>query len=96
MTGHPEAAGAPPAVTDAAVAKLNEAVADGGYWSPDLAPGVVPCVPGFLAAVGLVEAETFWTDLYHYAWFLSFGTSLLVYAGLTLRRPDGEALPRGC
>ena len=30
MTGHPEAAGAPLAVTDAAVAKLNEAVADGG------------------------------------------------------------------
>jgi len=38
----------------------------------------------------------FWTDLYHYAWFLSFGISFLVYAGLTLRRPDGEALPRGC
>jgi hypothetical protein len=27
--------GAALAVTDAAVAKLNEAVADGGYWNPD-------------------------------------------------------------
>jgi len=48
-----------------------------------------------LAAVGLVEAEPFWTDLYHYAWFLSFGTSFLVYAGLTRRRPGGDAWPRG-
>jgi NCS1 family nucleobase:cation symporter-1 len=52
-----------------------------------LAAGVAPCVPGFLAAVGLTEAAPFWTDLYHYAWFLSFGISFLVYAGLTLRRP---------
>ena len=44
---------------------------------------------GFLATVGMVEAMLFWTDLYHYAWFLSFGTSFLVYAGLTLRRPGG-------
>src|SRR5262249_29658080 len=29
---------APAAVTDAAVAKLNEAAAGGGYWNPDLAP----------------------------------------------------------
>jgi NCS1 family nucleobase:cation symporter-1 len=63
-----------------------------------LTAGVVPCVPGFLATVGLVEAEPFWTDLYHYAWFLSFGTSFLVYAGLTLRRPAdgwGEVIPTG-
>jgi NCS1 family nucleobase:cation symporter-1 len=60
-----------------------------------LAAGVVPCVPGFLATVGLVEAGPFWTDLYHYAWFLSFGTSFLVYAGLTARRPGGYAWPRG-
>src|SRR5690349_18980996 len=26
------------AVTDAAVGKLNEGAADGGYWNPDLAP----------------------------------------------------------
>jgi cytosine/uracil/thiamine/allantoin permease len=52
-------------------------------------------VPGFLATVELVEAVPFWTNLYHYAWFLSFGISFLVYAGLTLRRPGGEVLPRG-
>ncbi|HEY7426574.1 MAG TPA: cytosine permease, partial [Gemmataceae bacterium] len=61
-----------------------------------LAAGVAPCVPGFLATVGLVEGAAFWTDLYHYAWFLSFGISFLVYAGLTLRRPGVEEPPRGC
>jgi hypothetical protein len=29
------------------------------------------------------EAAPFWTELYHYAWCLSFGISFLVYAGLT-------------
>jgi hypothetical protein len=52
-------------------------------------------VPGFLATVGLIEAAPFWTDLYHYAWFLSFGTSFLAYAGLTLRRQDGGKSPCG-
>jgi NCS1 family nucleobase:cation symporter-1 len=51
-----------------------------------LAAGVIPCVPGFLATIELIEAEPFWTDVYDYAWFLSFGISFLVYAGLTLRR----------
>jgi hypothetical protein len=51
-------------------------------------------VSGFLATIGMVGAMLFWTDLYHYAWCLSFGTYLLVYAGLTLRRPGGDALPR--
>ena len=51
-----------------------------------LAAGVIPCVPGLLATAGLLEATPFWTNLYHYAWFLSFGTSFLVYAGLTARR----------
>jgi hypothetical protein len=55
---------------------------------------VIPYVSGFLGTVGMVEAMLFWRDQYHCAWFLSFGTSLLVYAGLTLRRPGGEALPR--
>jgi cytosine/uracil/thiamine/allantoin permease len=59
-----------------------------------LEAGVIPCVSGSLATVGMVEAMPFWTDLYHHAWFLSFGTSSLVYAGLTLRRPGGDALPR--
>ena len=56
---------------------------------------VFPCVPASLATVGLVEVMPSWTDLYHSAWSLGFGTSLLVYSGLTLRRPGGAALPRG-
>ncbi len=56
---------------------------------------VIPCVPGSLATVGLVAVMPCLTDLYHSAWSLGFGTSLLVYSGLTLRRPGGAALPRG-
>jgi NCS1 family nucleobase:cation symporter-1 len=57
-----------------------------------LAVGVIPCVPGFLATVGLMEAAPLWTELYHYAWFLSFGLSFLVYAGLMLsRRGEGQS-----
>jgi nucleobase:cation symporter-1, NCS1 family len=47
-----------------------------------LAAGIAPCVPGFFATIGLIETPPFWTDLYHYAWFLSFGISFLVYAGV--------------
>jgi NCS1 family nucleobase:cation symporter-1 len=77
---------------------------DGPYWYTGgfhaagllaLVAGVVPCVPGFLAAVGLAEVAPFWIALYHYAWFLSFGVSFLVYAGLTLRRPGGDESSRG-
>jgi NCS1 family nucleobase:cation symporter-1 len=48
-----------------------------------LAAGVLPCVPGFLAAVDLASVPAFWTQLYHYAWFLSFGVSAAVYVLLT-------------
>jgi NCS1 family nucleobase:cation symporter-1 len=70
----------------------------GPYWYSEgfhgtgllaLGAGVLPCVPGFLAAVAPIEVAPFWTELYHYAWFLSFGISSLVYAGLTLGRPGG-------
>jgi NCS1 family nucleobase:cation symporter-1 len=54
-----------------------------------LAAGVAPCVPGFLAAVGVTGVGPFWTDLYHYAWFVSFGISFLVYAVLTSWREGG-------
>jgi NCS1 family nucleobase:cation symporter-1 len=79
--------------------------AGGPYWYTGgfhpagllaLTAGVLPCVPGFLAAVGLVVAAPFWTDLYHYAWFLSFGISFLVYALLTLRRRGREESPGVC
>jgi NCS1 family nucleobase:cation symporter-1 len=59
-----------------------------------LAAGILPCLPGFLATVELIEAGAFWTELYHYAWFVSFGISFLVYVGLTLR-PRGEGLRPG-
>ncbi len=47
-----------------------------------LTAGVIPCVPGFLAAIGLIETAPFWTDLYHYAWFISFGISFVMYTVL--------------
>ena len=48
-----------------------------------LAAGIAPCVPGFLAAVDLATVANPWTELYHYAWFLSFGVSAAVYILLT-------------
>jgi nucleobase:cation symporter-1, NCS1 family len=60
-----------------------------------LAAGVLPCVPGFLGTVGLTEVAPIWTDLYHYAWFLSFGTSFLVYSGLTTWGQGGGESARG-
>jgi NCS1 family nucleobase:cation symporter-1 len=44
--------------------------------------GIAPCVPGFLAAVSdswKEDIPPFFADLYHYAWFISFGVSLVVY-----------------
>ncbi len=63
----------------------------GPYWYWDgwnwwaivaLAAGILPCAPGFLAAVDLVQVSPVWTELYHYAWFLSFGVSFVVYVVL--------------
>jgi cytosine/uracil/thiamine/allantoin permease len=45
---------------------------------------------GFLATVGEVKVPAFWTDLYDYAWFVSFGLSFVVYAAW-LRRTPGAA-----
>jgi NCS1 family nucleobase:cation symporter-1 len=47
-----------------------------------LVAGIAPCGPGFFGAVGLATVSAFWTSLYHYAWFLSFGVSFVVYAVL--------------
>lgn len=53
-----------------------------------LVAGIAPCVPGFLATVGWITipsaspAQVF-TELYGYAWFISFGISFTVYAILT-------------
>lgn len=44
--------------------------------------GILPCVPGFLGTVKLLEVAPIWLELYHYAWFIGFGVSFIVYLGL--------------
>jgi NCS1 family nucleobase:cation symporter-1 len=51
-----------------------------------LAAGIAPCLPGFLAVLGLFQPPPFWTTLYHCAWFVSFGIAFVVYTGLTYPR----------
>jgi NCS1 family nucleobase:cation symporter-1 len=72
---------------------------DGPYWfrggfNPAamvaLVAGIAPCVPGFLGTIGVVEVSQFWTNMYHYAWFISFGLSFLVHAGLMGLRSHGR------
>jgi NCS1 family nucleobase:cation symporter-1 len=48
-----------------------------------LAAGMALCLPGFAAAALHVEVGPFWSDLYHYAWFVSFGVSFFSYLVLT-------------
>jgi NCS1 family nucleobase:cation symporter-1 len=79
---------------------------DGPYWYAGgfnplalvaLTLGIIPCVPGFLHAVGLValrgdtaadptlpKIADIWGDLYHYTWFISFGIAFGVYITLML------------
>ncbi len=64
------------------------------YWSGfnfialfALAAGIAPCVPGFLATVapataGAAQMSALWIEIYHYAWFVSFGVSLCTYLAL--------------
>jgi len=72
---------------------------EGAYWywggfNPAalvaLTAGILPCLPGFLATIGLIEVAPAWTELYHYAWFMSFAISFLIYAGLSLRKLGGR------
>ena len=60
----------------------------GAYWYTGgfhlagivaLLAGIAPCLPGFLSTIELIPTSSLWTDLYHYAWFLSFGISFAVY-----------------
>jgi len=55
-------------------------------WNPAalaaLAAGIAPCLPGFLHAVQWAEVDPLWSRLYDYAWFVSFGTSLVTYVVL--------------
>ncbi len=51
--------------------------------------GIIPNVPGFLVTVNLVEKESvsIWiANLYHYAWFVGFVVSFLVYLILMKRK----------
>jgi NCS1 family nucleobase:cation symporter-1 len=56
-----------------------------------LAAGIAPCVPGFLGTVGVLEVAPFWTAMYHYAWFISFGVALAVYLALMAVAPRPTA-----
>src|SRR5262245_5911403 len=45
-----------------------------------LAAGILPCLPGFAAAAGLVgPVAAVWSRIYDYAWFVSFGVALTSY-----------------
>jgi len=59
-----------------------------GGWNPKaliaLLAGILPNLPGFLGTVKWAKVPEFWMQLYHYAWFVGFALSFLVYAGLTL------------
>lgn len=55
-----------------------------------LVAGIAPCVPGFLGTIGAATVPEVWLDLYHYAWFLSFGVSFAVYA-VSMRRGAAAA-----
>jgi len=61
---------------------------DGEYWYKGgfnvsalvaLTAGIAPCVPGFLGTIGMTSPSAVWIEMYHYAWFISFGVSFLVY-----------------
>jgi NCS1 family nucleobase:cation symporter-1 len=61
---------------------------DGPYWylggfNPlalvALALGMALCLPGFAAAALHWEVPAFWSELYTYAWFVSFGASFVSY-----------------
>ncbi len=53
--------------------------------------GIAPCVPGFLATVSTNIAPSIppiWTEIYHYAWFISFAVAFAFYlGGMAVRRP---------
>lgn len=51
--------------------------------------GIAPCVPGFLATVSERAADRLppmWTEIYHYAWFLSFAVAFVAYLVLMATR----------
>lgn len=55
-----------------------------------LAAGIAPCGPGFLGTVGLIRVAPVWTQMYHYAWFISFAVAGGVYAVLMIIQPPAR------
>jgi NCS1 family nucleobase:cation symporter-1 len=65
----------------------------GGFHIPALvalAAGIAPCLPGFLATVADVKVPDMWIEIYHYAWFISFGLSFVVYAAWLTAQTRGR------
>ena len=65
---------------------------EGPYWYTNgfhvaallaLIAGIAPCVPGFLAVISTKAPATVWTEIYNYAWFISFGISFAMYLTMT-------------
>jgi len=62
---------------------------DGQYWYKGgfnpwavlaITAGILPCIPGFIEVTyRSTMTPTFWTDIYHYSWFVSFGIASIVY-----------------
>ena len=70
---------------------------NGINWAAMLAlvVGVLPNVPGFLTAIGVLDKGTVWpalVGLYNYAWFVGFGVSGVLYWGLMRGQVSEAAL----
>jgi NCS1 family nucleobase:cation symporter-1 len=62
---------------------------EGQYWYKNgfnpwavlaITAGILPCIPGFIEVTyRSTMTPTFWTDIYHYSWFVSFGIASVVY-----------------
>jgi len=50
-----------------------------------LAAGILPCVPGFFHAAGLLHVATFWQHIYSGAWFVGLFLAGAVYAALMMK-----------
>jgi len=65
-------------------------VKNGPYWYTGgvngiaitaLMAGIAPCVPGFLDTIGWTHFGGVATEIYKYAWFVSFGVAFCYYVG---------------
>jgi NCS1 family nucleobase:cation symporter-1 len=53
-----------------------------------LVAGILPNVPGFLAALGVMQVGALWTTVYEWAWFVAFGVAAVVHLVLTKMVPN--------